>query len=100
MNSKFRTNNQSEFFGVSAQSLVFDSKQTFIQELWCFDRSLSIHNNLPYLSEIIFDGASIWELTRFIDSDMSREERPMLMAVSCLSPVNTQIWHVSQSTFF
>lgn len=37
-----------------------------------------------------------WELTRFIDSDMSRQERPMLIAVSCLSPVNTQIW-VSQS---
>lgn len=57
-------------------------------------RGLLIHDNLTATSVSGAFGLTAM-LTRFIDSEISLQDMPMLIAVSCLSPVRTHTYSLS-----
>jgi hypothetical protein len=75
-----------EFFGVTSHTLIFDCKESLVQKILRVVCIFGIDDDLPSSARPVCRLG----LTRFIDSEMRRQDKPMLIAVSCLSPVKTQ----------
>ena len=83
------TYDQGQFFQVACALLSLDSVQLLSDILLCLGCRLLVDNDLhdALIREVTMEAL---QPTRLIDSEIRRHDNPILIAVSCLSPVSTQ----------
>jgi hypothetical protein len=88
---RLRTNNEGKILKFTRASLILNRRQPFTKKLLRVVGSLFIDGDLRKTFNKQTQGdKSRRGRTIFIDSAISRHDIPMLMAVSCRSPVSTQ----------
>lgn len=86
-----RTDDESELLKVSCIARVLDGLESTSQEVPRVVSVILVDDDLDRNDEHSSGLGRRWGLTRLIDSEIKRQDSPMLIAVSCLSPVKTQI---------
>lgn len=87
------TNHQCKVFQFARVALILNGRETFGYKLFCGLGGFFIDDDLSLKRKgLYWEQVTICRHTKFIDSDMSLHDIPMLIAVSCLSPVRTQTY--------
>lgn len=81
------TNDKRKVLKFTGVPLVFYGRKAFCQKILRILRVIFIYNDLMYDKSSSIDGNK--RPTKFMDSEISRQDIPMLIAVSCRSPVRT-----------
>ena len=87
------TNDKRQILQFSGVSLILDCRQAFFDECLGIMSGRLVDDNLPQQISNLDRLCTIILHTKFIDSEIRRQDMPMLTAVSCLSPVRTQTYH-------